>query len=201
MAKDQRTYRSWRSMIARCTEPTNNRWRHYGGRGIAVCDRWMGAAGYESFVADMGIRPPGKSIDRIETNGPYEQSNCRWATGVEQNSNRSITHWVTFGGETKTLAEWARLRGLSAPGLRYRIRRWGVEAALSTAENAKHPGVSKVRQRKLTADDVIEIRRRRAAGAQVATLAEEFGISGALVSQIALRRAWAHVADTEGAAP
>lgn len=84
--KNTPTYRSWINMKNRCCCPNSTNYRHYGGRGISVCDRWRDS--YENFLADMGERPEGKSIDRIDVAGNYEPSNCRWATQSEQLRNR-----------------------------------------------------------------------------------------------------------------
>lgn len=81
-------YRIWRGVIGRCCAPATKAYRNYGGRGIAVCDRWRGPNGFVNFLADMGPRPAGKSIDRIDVNGNYEPSNCRWATAIEQGRNK-----------------------------------------------------------------------------------------------------------------
>jgi hypothetical protein len=80
------TYRSWRSMKTRCTNPNHEGYTYYGGRGIRVCDRW--AESFETFLADMGDRPEGTSLDRIDPDGDYEPGNVRWATASEQRRNR-----------------------------------------------------------------------------------------------------------------
>src|SRR3990167_3226410 len=88
-AKNQTpTRNSWRMMIQRCANPKYIGWKYYGGRGIRVCDRWQGSEGFANFLADMGERPEGKSIDRIDNERGYELGNCRWATGGEQRNNR-----------------------------------------------------------------------------------------------------------------
>lgn len=84
-------YRSWRSMRARCEQPKHIGFHLYGGRGIRICERWTS---FENFLADMGPKPgPNFSLDRIDVDGNYEPSNCRWATPVEQSNNRR-PHWA-----------------------------------------------------------------------------------------------------------
>jgi hypothetical protein len=81
-----RTYQSWRGMINRCTSPSCNGYKYYGGQGIKICERW---GKFENFLADMGERPEGKTIDRFpDPYGNYEPENCRWATYKEQNANQ-----------------------------------------------------------------------------------------------------------------
>jgi hypothetical protein len=83
--KPTQTYRTWQAMKERCTLPTNKAFKHYGARGITVCDRWLDS--FENFLADMGERPPGLTLDRKNNDGNYEPSNCRWATQTEQVNN------------------------------------------------------------------------------------------------------------------
>lgn len=123
-------YCIWRGMIRRCHEVTNRQYKDYGGRGIKVCERWQE---YENFLADMGRRPPGLEIDRIDNNGNYEPENCRWATPRENMRNRRCTPMLTLGSETKCLAEWSETIGVSYNTLQGRLfRGWSVERALTT---------------------------------------------------------------------
>lgn len=123
------TYRSWNSAWNRCRSPSVDGYEQYGGRGITFCKRWQK---FENFLADMGERPDGTTLDRIDTNGNYEPGNCRWATAKEQNRNRRNTRFVEFRGERVCLAEAAEKAALSYNVVCMRLRKgWSVEAALS----------------------------------------------------------------------
>src|SRR5690606_33915955 len=120
-------------MIQRCENPDSTGWSHYGGRGIRVCARWKT---YENFLADMDRRPSSKhTLDRIDPNGDYEPSNCRWLTMKEQENNRTNNRLLTFQGRTQTLMQWAEETGLKRETISKRLDRlgWSVEDALSTS--------------------------------------------------------------------
>lgn len=122
-------------MKKRCLNPGHRNFKDYGGRGITVCERWMT---FDNFLADMGERPDGLSLDRINNNAGYSSENCRWATLVEQNCNRRNNTWITYAGKTLTVTEWARELGMKKNALIERLRNgWTVERALSTPVQQK----------------------------------------------------------------
>ena len=100
----------WRSMRQRCLNKKNKAYKNYGGRGIKVCKEWES---FEIFYKDMGERPEGMTLDRINNDGNYEKSNCRWATDAEQTNNTRANILLTFEGMTKNVAQWARFKGFN----------------------------------------------------------------------------------------
>lgn len=124
-------YKAWAGMKDRCFNPNNLHYAEYGGRGITVCDRWRDS--FSNFIADMGDRKPGLTIERIDNDGNYEPGNCKWATRKEQQRNRRVCNNLTFNGETLCVSEWAERIGLKHETLRGRLSRgWSVEKALTT---------------------------------------------------------------------
>src|SRR5438876_10103127 len=99
--KRTRTYRVWNNMIIRCKYPYADNYERYGGRGITVCKRWQTFA---NFLADMGVCPPGKTLDRLDNSRGYSPANCRWATALEQGANQRNNKRIMFGGRTQHLA-------------------------------------------------------------------------------------------------
>jgi hypothetical protein len=130
-------YAIWAAIKGRCLNPRLPGYKWYGARGITVCDRWRDS--FESFYADMGAKPsPRHSIDRIDSNGPYEPGNCRWATRREQMNNTSSNHRLTYRGRTQTITEWAREVGLRPCTLHTRIARgWPVGPAIELPLGSK----------------------------------------------------------------
>lgn len=107
---DNKTYRSWLKMRERCFNPKNERYHRYGGRGITVCERWLSFA---NFIADMGERPEGMTLDRKNTDGNYEPGNCKWSTTLEQNQNASLCKpQVVEGVNYPSLGAVARAYGV-----------------------------------------------------------------------------------------
>jgi hypothetical protein len=104
-------------MRARCENPKAKNYSLYKLRGITVCDRWRK---FENFLADMGDVPPDLQIDRIDNDGIYEPENCRWATRSQQQRNKSTNRILTYNGETRCIAEWCEIYGLSHRAVRYR---------------------------------------------------------------------------------
>jgi len=104
---------AWKGIKARCYNKNEKFYYNYGERGITMCDRWINS--FENFLSDMGFRPSKKhSIDRIDNNGNYEPSNCKWSTHKEQCNNKRNTIYITDKyGVKKTIREWSDITGLS----------------------------------------------------------------------------------------
>jgi hypothetical protein len=119
----------WRHMLRRCHMPGSKAYKNYGGRGIKVCARWFDLM---TFADDMGPPPPGMQLDRINNDGDYEPSNCRWVTPKENNRNRRSNRQLTFRGETKLISDWCKELGLKHPTVTNRLKMgWSVDDALT----------------------------------------------------------------------
>lgn len=132
-------YALWRAMIARCTNPNDGEFSRYGGRGITVCDRWQGDNGFENFLADMGERPKGMQLDRIDNGGNYEPSNVRWSTPKDNARNRRSNRHLECDGVSRTLAEWAERLGVSSAAILMRLKAgWSVKDAVTTPKTNRY---------------------------------------------------------------
>lgn len=117
-------------MLQRCLVPTHAGYADYGARGISVCERWRD---FLTFLADMGERPEGTSIDRIDGSKGYDLGNCRWATPKVQANNQSSNVFIQHAGRNKSISEWAQELGMPVTTLHYRLTHgWTVEKALTT---------------------------------------------------------------------
>jgi len=105
-------------MLSRCQNPNFPKYPQYGGRGIQVCERWLS---FETFLSDLGERPEGKTLDRLDVDGDYEPANCRWATVDEQARNKTNSAVITIDGMTKNLTDWARFSGVNHQAISWRI--------------------------------------------------------------------------------
>ena len=131
------TYNSWLKMRTRCNNKTVINYAAYGGRGIRVCVRWD--TSFENFLADMGERPPNKTLDRIDNDGDYTPSNCRWATRSEQARNRRSTRMLTYDGRTQCLEAWADQLGINSVAIHTRLKRgWPLADALTRGPSKLH---------------------------------------------------------------
>jgi len=128
-ATERKTYTSWVCLNRRCFDTKHHKYKKYGKRGIQVCERWKN---FENFFADMGNRPEGKTIDRINNDGNYEPNNCKWSTRKEQQNNKSNNVFLTYKGETKTIAQWGNKLNINYDTLYQRIRnKWDTKKALT----------------------------------------------------------------------
>jgi hypothetical protein len=127
-----RLYKVWAGIKRRCYNTHEQNYFKYGGRGIIVCEEWQSFEPFYEWAMSHGYRDD-LTIDRIDVNGNYEPSNCRWATAKEQANNRRNSHLITYNGETHTMTEWGEIVGINAGAIWKRIKRgWSVEAALTT---------------------------------------------------------------------
>lgn len=133
--KNTPTFNSWLAIKARCENPKSDRYSRYGGRGITICERWKS---FENFLADMGECPDGMTIERINKDGNYEPTNCRWANITEQANNRSNNRLIEYNGKTQTVAEWARELGISYAQLQSRLDRdWPLDIAMDPSKSRR----------------------------------------------------------------
>ncbi len=131
------SYRIWSAMKTRCSNPNFVAYAEYGGRGISVCQRWDES--FLNFLEDMGERPtPIHTVERNDTNGDYEPSNCRWATPAEQANNKRNNRRIEIEGEIRTLAQWANHVGINESSMRARLAKGITGAQLLTPPSTQH---------------------------------------------------------------
>lgn len=119
LLRNSPTFHSYMNMIKRCYYDTDSGYPIYGGRGITVCERWLHS--YDNFLEDMGERPEGLTLDRIDSNGNYGKNNCKWSTAKEQANNRRVTRYATAFGETLPFGLFAEKHGINYETVRYNV--------------------------------------------------------------------------------
>jgi hypothetical protein len=132
-------YRTWQGMIDRCESPGNEAFCNYGGRGITVAPEWR--HDFPAFLAHIGPRPGSRyTVERIDNGRGYEPGNVVWATRREQNRNKRNNRWITVGGITRLMADWARQAGVSNAAMHHRLRnKWPIELAVTAPPGTRRP--------------------------------------------------------------
>ena len=140
VGKEKRLYWTYNSMIQRCENPNNKTYKHYGARGIRVCDEWHDRQAFFEWAYSHGYKEC-LSIDRIDTNGNYEPSNCRWVDKYVQLNNTRRNHYLTMNGKTLTIKQWCRELNID-----YKLVYWRVKQG-KTFEEALTTPVRKIRKK------------------------------------------------------
>lgn len=132
-------YSTWATMKARCYNPKNQKYYRYGGRGITVCPEWLdkenGFINFYNYVSELPhFGEKGYTLNRIDNDGNYEPGNVEWSDDVTQANNRRTSHFISYNGETHTIAEWAKILNMNYGTLSRRINvlKWSIEKALNT---------------------------------------------------------------------
>lgn len=140
-----RTYTCWANMMQRCTNPKFTFFKNYGGRGIRVCERWKT---FDNFLSDMGEKPEGLTLERINNDGHYEPTNCKWASRTEQGRNRRTNKAYEFNGKPMSIRNIEREAGVSRGLYGYRLRNgWTFEQAIS---EPPMPGIKRSKRNQCT---------------------------------------------------
>ena len=148
----RKMYRIWYSMKRRCENQNDKGFKYYGSRGISVCERWQV---FENFYEDMGDKPDGKSLDRINNDSNYEKDNCRWATHKQQSRNTRRNVFIEWNGRVQTRKDWADELGFVEPAIKRRLEKWGVEKTMTTKKQVHG-------KQHISEEDVIKMRQHRA---------------------------------------
>jgi hypothetical protein len=182
-------FNTWSGAIERCHNPHNAAFKHYGGRDIVVCDRWRNS--FDAFASDMGARPDGMSLDRIDVNGPYSPDNCRWVDAFTQARNRRTTKLslTDIADITRAVEEGHRPEAVA---VFYGVT--GAYVRKLTAKTRPTPACKGTPGAKLTEAQVREMRALWADGATVTDLASRFAIKPRNIYNVVQGKIWKHVA-------
>ena len=148
-----RLFNAWQSMRDRCSNPNNKSFGRYGGRGITVCKEWDAYVAFRDWSLANGYSDA-LSIDRIDNDGNYEPSNCRWATPKQQGNNRGNNRILCYMGESHTTAEWSRILGIHHSTIHGRLNNgWSVDEALSTIPKKRRKQIRRRNNGSITQSD------------------------------------------------
>ena len=192
------TYKTWRGMVARCYYVESPSYPNYGGNGVVVCERWRES--FDNFLADLGPRPPGTTLDRFpDRNGNYEPGNCRWATRLEQGRNRDDVK-LSLDGANEILGRLEYGETARSIAARFNISvalvSW-VKTGKGWSELPPFRG-KRSRSRKLNVDQVNEIIGRLEHGETAVSIATRFNINDSMVSALKTGRFWKEVPPFRG---
>lgn len=168
---------SWRNMKSRCDNPKATGYEYYGGRGITYSKRW---SDFHKFYEDMGPRPEGTSLDRIDVNGDYTKENCRWATWVQQARNTTCNNLLEYDGELLCIQEWGERLGIKPNSILTRLRRgWTVEEALLKVPRNKPEYSGRV-----LPEDIEDLIQSVDKGMSISEWARNYGIDGSQANRL-----------------
>lgn len=191
----------------RCYNPKCRDYKFYGGRGITICQRWLDS--FDNLLADMGLRPEGMTLERVENDGPYSKANCVWATRKRQAANQRTNRLLTYRGETLSVSAWAERLGIAARTLHARIHKLGYSVEEAFSKPVKPGGLlpGKVYKKRrppdmsnaprgldhpstrFTQGQLAELRRAYAEGESFSAIARRYNTTCTTVSSAVMRRA------------
>jgi hypothetical protein len=180
--KPSPTYLSWVSMRQRCYNKNHCAYKNYGGRGIMVCDEWNNNFG--NFFSDMGERPEGKSLDRIDNDGNYNKENCKWSTQKEQSNNTRSNTYVTINGETKRLSKWSNLFGINRATINARIKKGFKKDMIFKKGRILKSDLNKIDEKILTGNLREDIIKLRETGCSLQQIGDYYGFTRQRAEQI-----------------
>jgi len=181
------TYKTWESMIQRCTNPNKSSYKNYGGRipPITVCYRWSNKKnGFKNFLEDMGVRPLGLSLDRIDNDKGYYKENCRWATRKQQNRNSRWNRFEIFNDKRVCLAEWQDITGIRQETIKDRLDRgWSTEKTLTTI----------TKKSKFVDIDILNMRKLYKKGLKINEISKKYNSNYKTTWKIVTYKTWKHL--------
>jgi len=191
--KTSGAYKTWLSMIGRCNPKNSESRPLYAGSGVSVCEKWKN---FEGFFSDMGPRPKGCSIDRIDPSKGYEPGNCRWATNKQQAANRKTTNYVVIRGKKMMLKDASDFYQIPMSTIfrRYKDGLRGEDLISRVNRNRLRVG-ERSSNNKLSENDVIKVKQMLREGVKNCQIAKKFGVSSSVISEIKNHKAWAHVVE------